>query len=338
MLAFVDPGVAITASPVPVAACAGDTVMFTVAATGENLSYQWQKGSVNLQSNAVVSGETTPTLTLTGVRTSDAANYKCVVTNACNSLVSSAAALTVRTGPPSFTTHPFDRTRCVGVSATFTVAASGSPAFQWRKDSVTIPDATNTTYTIASPVVADAGTLDCVALNPCGSVTSNPAQFVVNQTPEITTQPVSQMFYSGTPVTWMVAGIGSPSFQWRKDQADIPNATDSSFTITAPTAADLGQYDCVLFNGCGSVTSAPAMLEPLGRPLLGYGPGGLSFSNGHFGFSLLGPTGMDLVIQRSSNLLFWVPIGTNTLPGGSNYFFDPQPTNRTPQFYRTVGQ
>lgn len=37
-------------------------------------------------------------------------------------------------------------------------------------------------------------------------------------------------------------------YQWRKDGIDIPNANQSTFTITNATALDAGDYDCVITN------------------------------------------------------------------------------------------
>jgi len=41
---------------------------------------------------------------------------------------------------------------------------------------------------------------------------------------------------------------------------NIPGATAATRTIASPVAADAGTYDCVITNGCGSVTSNPVTL------------------------------------------------------------------------------
>ncbi len=86
----------IVASPADQSANAGDTVTFSVTATGsEPLSYQWRRNGVALTDNA--SAQTT-TLTLVGVGTEAAGSYDCVVSNAAGSATSAAATLAVVTG------------------------------------------------------------------------------------------------------------------------------------------------------------------------------------------------------------------------------------------------
>jgi hypothetical protein len=74
---------------------AGSTVTFAVAASGNSLTYQWQKNSVNLADGGEVSGSKTATLTLTGVTSGDTANYDVVVSNTAGSVTSSNGFLDV---------------------------------------------------------------------------------------------------------------------------------------------------------------------------------------------------------------------------------------------------
>jgi hypothetical protein len=69
----------------------GDTATFTVSATGSNLSYQWQKNNSN------ISGATNDTLIMYGVQTSDAGNYRCIVSNTYGADTSDQAYLNVLT-------------------------------------------------------------------------------------------------------------------------------------------------------------------------------------------------------------------------------------------------
>ena len=74
----------------------GTDVMFTVVATGNNLTYQWQRDGVNLTDGARYSGTTTTTLTVMNVTEEDEGNFTCVVTDDMDSITSNAAELTVR--------------------------------------------------------------------------------------------------------------------------------------------------------------------------------------------------------------------------------------------------
>ena len=81
----------ITGQPVsPTLVVPGQTSTFTVTATGDNLMYQWQKDGVD-----ITTGATSATYTIAAVAESDEGEYRCVVTNAANSVTSTAASLTV---------------------------------------------------------------------------------------------------------------------------------------------------------------------------------------------------------------------------------------------------
>ena len=79
----------VNVTPATVTVINGNTVTLTAAAAGPNLTYQWVlNGSTNIQNGAnpaqnslgVISGATTPTLTITKAVPADANTYTCVVT------------------------------------------------------------------------------------------------------------------------------------------------------------------------------------------------------------------------------------------------------------------
>jgi hypothetical protein len=67
------------------------------------------------------------------------------------------------------------------------------------------------------------------------------------------------------------------SYQWKKDDTDIPGATSATYTISSVAVADAGSYTCVLINSCGTTTSNAATLtvnsipvitsQPVGYPI-----------------------------------------------------------------------
>ena len=67
----------------------GQPANFTVTATGDNLSYQWQKDGAD------ISGATSATYTISSVMESDEGEYQCLVSNTAGVVTSNATSLTV---------------------------------------------------------------------------------------------------------------------------------------------------------------------------------------------------------------------------------------------------
>ena len=73
----------------------GSSVTFTIAATGQFLSYSWQVNEEPLITDARHSGADSAALSITAVRESDEGSYRCNVSNAAGSVLSNNAYLTV---------------------------------------------------------------------------------------------------------------------------------------------------------------------------------------------------------------------------------------------------
>ena len=256
ILTVVELGPTITQQPSDVDACEGASATFTVAADGEELSYQWRKGAQDIP------GATESSYTIDPLSEADEGTYDVVVTNPCESVTSDSAELTVDTGP-TITEHPVGQSACEGGQVTFTVTAEGEVvSYQWRKDDEDIPGATDPSYTIDPVSPADAGDYDVLVSNDCGTVASDTAMLtVISGGPTITEHPVSQTVCEGVQVTFTVTAEGDElGYQWRKNGQDIPDATDASYTIASAIVDDTGNYDVVVSNACGVVTSDPATL------------------------------------------------------------------------------
>ncbi len=76
--------------------------------------------------------------------------------------------------------------------------------------------------------------------------------------PIITTQPSSVSVEAGSPFTLSVTATGTGlTYQWRKDNANLPGATSSSYSKTSATT-DAGSYSVIVTNLGGNVTSSAA--------------------------------------------------------------------------------
>lgn len=180
---------AITRHPDAQNVCPGTTAIFSVAAAGGGtLSYRWQKNGSNLSNGGHYSGVTTTTLTVSSTDGTDAANYRCVVTNVAGSATSNPAALTLKAAT-SITQHPQSQTICPSpeTNVQFSVVASGdgTVSYQWQKNGANLSEAghysgvTNATLTVLTADGGDAGTYRCIVTAGCGSTTSNEAVLTV---------------------------------------------------------------------------------------------------------------------------------------------------------------
>lgn len=110
-------------------------------------------------------------------------------------------------------------------------------------------------------------------------VALTPAQFIQFPTNVFVLSgptPAAQTVAIGNPFSFsVVAGGASPyTYQWRHAGTNIPSANSATYSVAAATTADLGNYDCILGNAYGSVTSSIAVLSlHTPRPLTWAGVG-----------------------------------------------------------------
>jgi len=113
--------------------------------------------------------------------------FRCLVSNPSGSVITSPATLTVTAlvTVPSVSTPPQDVSVANGASASFSVTATGTGPllYQWLKNGSSIAGASNSSYTIASTQISDAGSYQVTIANSAGSVTSNNAVLTVIAAP-----------------------------------------------------------------------------------------------------------------------------------------------------------
>jgi hypothetical protein len=171
----------ITSQPADQSVTAGQAATFTVTATGTApLTYQWQKGGMNI-SGANAASYATPATTVAD----SGSKFDVIITNPAGNVTSNSATLTVTAAPvaPTITTQPANQTVTAGQTATFSVVASGTAplTYQWQKNGTNISGATAANYTTPVTTTADSGEqFRALVSNTVGSIPSNVATLTVN--------------------------------------------------------------------------------------------------------------------------------------------------------------
>lgn len=275
----VNSGATIDTQPLNTAVCQGSTAIISVAASGTApLTYRWKYNDVYMSDGGRITGSTTSELRISGSIDADEGIYKCEVTSPCGIVESSSVTLTVDPAT-SITIHPANQYIVQGTTAVFSVAANGIiTGYQWQKDGSPLADggditgATTAILRIANVAVADAGSYRCVVTGKCGILTSNPGTLTVNVPVAITVSPVDIDRCAGGSASFNVAATGSiVSYRWMfngaaiADGGTISGAATPNLVISSVTAANEGNYACVVtgtFNTANSSTAVLTVNEP----------------------------------------------------------------------------
>jgi N-acetylneuraminic acid mutarotase len=252
----------------------GSGASFSVTATGNGvLSYQWQKGGVD------IAGATLASYSINAVAATDADNYDCVITNTLSGTVTSttsAVATLVVNSPATITAQASNQTVVVGTGASFTVVATGSGAltYQWQKGGVDIAGATAATLAFTAVADTDAGSYDCVITNTLNgtttSVTSNAVTLTVVDppvTPVVSLAATVSAGKSGLIASTQTQGTTS-TYTWTLTNGTVLSGQGTStITYVAGSVGTLGASVTVSniagnATGSASATVVPAVTTP----------------------------------------------------------------------------
>ncbi|MFN4247234.1 MAG: beta strand repeat-containing protein, partial [Flavipsychrobacter sp.] len=310
-------------------------VSFTTAVSNAT-GYQWfvntGSGFTAITNNAVYSGATTNTLTITSPSSSmNGYLYKCAASanTPCSTVETNTVTLTV-VPLAVINTQPSSTPTCVGSNATFSVTASNANGYQWQENTgsgyVNISNvgvysgATTSTLTITGATIGMGGyQYRCVVLSntPCGSVTSSAATLTVNTLPSIVTQPDNSSMtvcaLAGTASCSTVATGTGVSFQWQENTGSgwnnlglNPVITNNGFgglTFTNPPASMNGyQYRCLVSGTCTpSLTSNVVTLTVNTSPVINTQASGVTVCAGDNPSFTIGASGTALTYQWQVN-------------------------------------
>ncbi|HSU55734.1 MAG TPA: immunoglobulin domain-containing protein, partial [Candidatus Dormibacteraeota bacterium] len=258
----------------------GTTASFSASATGEvPLAYNWLFNGISLSNGGRFSGTASTSLNVSNIQSPDAGNYSLRASNVAGVVTSAVASLTV-VAYPVITTQPLGAMVLSGTNLLLNVAASGTPPlnFQWQRYGTNISDSANLIGSGSASIVlndvqpTDSGDYAAIVSNAAGSATSAVARVIITVqpiAPSITNQPASQVVGLGHDVTFTVGVVGTVplAYQWLKDGVQLSDGSSVSGTAT-PTltlhgiaSSDAADYQAVVFNGGGAVTSLVASLN-----------------------------------------------------------------------------
>jgi hypothetical protein len=241
--------------------CPGRTynigVLLNVPAT--SVSIQWTKDGQNIP------GANSLNFSIANVTASDSGDYRCNITSTCGSAQSVIARLNVITDVLTITTQLNDSNIACGTGVR-TLAVSGSfpnATFTWLRNGSPISGAPNTTtYNVPANSYNNNDVYRLRINGRCDTIFSNPTIMVVRPATQILTQPPASIARCvGQPVSFSISASGHDlTYQWRKNNVDIPGATSPTFSISSFTASDAGIYQAIVNGACGGTTSTTTQL------------------------------------------------------------------------------
>jgi hypothetical protein len=173
-------------------------------------------------------------------------------------------------GHPVITNSPTGGNVLAGATVVMSVGATGAApfSFQWRLNGTVLSGATNSSLLLANVQPANAGDYSVAISNAVGAVVSVDARVWVLA---ITNQPQSAGAVPGATISFGVGAAGAPlGYRWRFNGTDISSANQSVLTLTGVVATNTGEYDVVVTNWFGALTSQVARLTVYGQVQQGW--------------------------------------------------------------------
>ena len=269
----INPKINISVQPVNTTICEDNIAIFSLNATGTNLTYKWKYNEAYISDNGRITGATTNELKIAFAANGDEGIYKCQILSTCGTKETNSVILTVDDST-AISIHPINQTIVQGSTASFSILATGIiTGYQWQKDGVdlingvNITGANSTILTVAVVGSIDAGSYRCIVTGKCGTLSSNLGILTVNVPVSITTQPVSQTKCSGESASFSVIASGTiQSYQWKlngsnlADGANISGAQTSNLIISSVDISHAGLYTCIVTGNSNIANSNGAVL------------------------------------------------------------------------------
>jgi hypothetical protein len=198
--------------------------------------------------------------------------------------------------PTLYSYNPSDVSVYEGQDASFYVSvnsSTGGVSYQWYKNGSAISGAIQSTYSISSVSLADAGQYSAKVTDKVGTAISREAKLTVNPaiSPSFsTTDTTTYNVYIGGYISLyatLKTGTNPMTYKWYKNGSTTPVTTSSSLYISQAKPSDAGVYYMEATNYAGTTRSALVTLNVLPIPLPQIAPyEALLYSTIGYGISL----------------------------------------------------
>ena len=261
----------INTQPLPNTVCTPNNAVFSVSASGLNLTYQWQVSMNGGTTFTDIAGATTATYSFPTNSSQNNNLYRVKVFSTCSPttpVFSNAIVLTVNS-PATITRQPQAQSGCALENYSFSVIATSGinvPGYQWQVSTdggltfTNIPGETNASLTINNAAISLNGNFYRVVVSSfgCNSVTSNAVSLRVSNKPAVVlTLPATSN--TNPSVNTMIFATVSPAdakilYTWKRNGVIIPN-TLSSITIAVDDEAAYEVIITDIATGCQSTSN-----------------------------------------------------------------------------------
>ncbi|MBR2549711.1 MAG: leucine-rich repeat protein [Clostridiales bacterium] len=255
----------------------GSKATFSVAAQGEELTYQWQMYTNGAWRNSGATGSKTSKITFNISGSHDNMQYRCIVTDKYGNEETSETVKVHVATLLSITEQPTDFTGTLGSKATFSIAAKGDDlAYQWqtltngvwRNSGAAGSKTSKITFNISN--VHNGMEYRCVVTDRYGKeIISDTVTVHVATVLSITQQPSNVTGIVGTKATFSITVQGDDlTYQWQTltngawRNSGATGSKTSKITFNISSTHDGMQYRCVVKDKYGkSLTSDTATVK-----------------------------------------------------------------------------
>ena len=274
---------AITKQPTSQTVVEGQTVTFSLAATGAT-SYQWQMYNGKKWTDLSWTGATTNKMKFTSAAKHSGKQFRCLISDGKTKIASDTVvfnALVIETQPTS-------QTIAEGQTVTFSVDAPNAVSYQWQLLSgkkwtnLTWAGAKTDTLTFTSAAKHSGKQFRCLMSDGANKIATNT---VVFNALKITSQPENQIIPEGEIVTFSVEAPGAASYQWQMyngtkwTKLNWDGATTDTLSFTSADKHSNKLFRCVVKDSAGNSLNSNEVSFDLLRYTITYDAGEGLFDN-----------------------------------------------------------